>query len=110
MAMDSQLRAISDPTRRAILHHTASGELTAGEIAAKFKLTRPAVSQHLKKLLATNLLDVRREGTRRLYRANETELTALKLFLDAFWDDNLPALKSRAETVKKRKGKTRRRA
>lgn len=95
--MDAALKAISAPPRRRILTLVRDGELTAGEIAAHFDVTRPAVSQHLTVLKEAGLVDERREGTRRLYRANPEGLAELRAFLDGFWSGRLEALKSEAE-------------
>ena len=78
-------------------------ELTAGEIASHFELTRPAVSQHLGVLKEAGLVSERREGTRRLYRASPQGLVELKAFLDEFWGDRLEALKREAEREEREK-------
>src|SRR5438067_1940786 len=67
--MEAALKAISAPTRRRILTLVRDGELSAGEIAAHFDVTRPAVSQHLNVLKEAGLVNERRNGTKRLYRA-----------------------------------------
>src|SRR5215210_6556822 len=67
--MDEALRAVADPTRRAILRLVRDRELPAGEIARQFPaITRPAVSQHLRVLTEAGLVATRRDGNRRLYR------------------------------------------
>ena len=63
--MEAALRAIAEPRRRTILRLVGSDELSAGEIASHFEITRPAVSQHLTVLKGAGLLTERREGTRR---------------------------------------------
>jgi DNA-binding transcriptional ArsR family regulator len=73
-------------------------ELSAGEIAAHFDVTRPAVSQHLTVLKEAALVTERRNGTRRLYRARPEGLVELREFLERFWDDRLEALKREAES------------
>ena len=103
--MDSELRAISDATRRRILKLVWSKELTAGDIASGFDMSRPAVSQHLKVLLDSDLVWVRGEGTKRFYRANRESLEALKTFIGEFWDESLSRLKEEAEREQKRKSK-----
>ena len=85
------------PHRREILRLVRTGELSAGEIAAHFDVTRPAVSQHLNVLKEAGLLSERRNGTRRLYRARPQGLDELRTFLDEFWDERLEALKNAAE-------------
>jgi DNA-binding transcriptional ArsR family regulator len=88
-AADEALRAIAEPRRRAILRLVASDELAAGEIAAAFDITRTAVSQHLSVLKKAGLLSERREGTRRLYRAQAEGLDGLRQFLDGMWAGSL---------------------
>lgn len=82
---DDALRALVEPRRRAILRLVAHEELAAGEIAAAFDVTRPAVSQHLTVLKQAGLLTERRDGTRRLYRARPEGLTQLRRMLDDMW-------------------------
>jgi DNA-binding transcriptional ArsR family regulator len=95
--VEAALKAIAAPHRRTILRLVTDAELSAGEIAAHFQLTRPAVSQHLSVLKEAGLLSERRNGTRRLYRARPEGLVELKTFLDEFWGDRLEALKREAE-------------
>ena len=95
--MEAALKAIAEPRRRHILALVRDGELSAGEIAAHFEVTRPAVSQHLNVLKEAGLLSERRRGTRRLYRARLEGLAELKAFLEGFWDERLGALKREAE-------------
>ncbi len=72
-------------------------ELSVGEIASHFSISGPAVSQHLSVLKEAGLVDERRNGTRRLYRARPQGLTELRDFLDEFWGDRLEALKREVE-------------
>jgi DNA-binding transcriptional ArsR family regulator len=95
--MDTALKAIAEPRRRRILTLVRDEELSAGEIAAHFDVTRPAVSQHLTVLKEAGLVSERRNGTRRLYRARPEGLTELRTFLEGFWDERLEALKREAE-------------
>jgi DNA-binding transcriptional ArsR family regulator len=97
-AMDEALRAIADPTRRAILRLVHDAELPAGEIAGHFpEISRPAVSQHLKVLSDSSLVTVRREGNRRLYRWRREGLGEAAQFVDEMWSDRLGRLKQAAE-------------
>jgi DNA-binding transcriptional ArsR family regulator len=98
-ATDEVLRAIAEPNRRAILRLVAERELPAGEIAAHFPITRPAISQHLTVLREAGLLTERRAGTRRLYRARPEGLAELREFLAALWPDTLERFKARAEAT-----------
>jgi DNA-binding transcriptional ArsR family regulator len=95
--IDTVLQAIVEPHRRDILRLIRSAELSSGQIAAYFDLTRPAISQHLQVLAAAGLVSVRRQGTRRLYRARREGLVDLRAFLDEFWDERLLYLKQAAE-------------
>lgn len=101
--MDAILQALADGTRRHILALVWRNERTAGEIASHFLMSRPGVSQHLGVLVKSNLLVVRRAGTRRLYRANRRAVAQLRADLGAFWDRSLSQLKIAAEVVERRK-------
>jgi DNA-binding transcriptional ArsR family regulator len=101
--MDAQLRALAGQTRRQILELVREHELAAGEIAAHFDVTRPAISQHLAVLRDAGLVAERRAGTRRLYRADSTGLVGLKEFVDRFWTTGLSRLKHEAEAEASRR-------
>jgi len=101
--MEAMLKAIAAPRRRHILSLVRDGELSAGEIAAHFDVTRPAVSQHLNVLKEAGLVSERRNGTRRLYRARPEGFIQLKAFLEEFWDERLEALKREAEREERSK-------
>ncbi len=88
-ATDDVFRALADPRRRQILRLVAQEELAAGEIAAAFDVTRTAVSQHLTVLRSADLLSERRDGTRRLYRANPDRIGDLRAALDELWASSL---------------------
>lgn len=95
--MEAALRALSDPGRRRILTLVRDEEHSAGEIAAEFTVSWPAVSQHLRVLKEAGLVTERREGTRRLYRARPEGLDDVRAFLDEFWADKLENLKREVE-------------
>jgi DNA-binding transcriptional ArsR family regulator len=95
--VEAALKAIAEPRRREILTLVRSRELSAGEIAARFAVSRPAVSQHLGVLKEAGLVSERREGTRRLYRARPAGLAELRRFLEGFWDARLEDLKREVE-------------
>jgi DNA-binding transcriptional ArsR family regulator len=102
--VEAALKALAEPHRRRILALVRDGELSAGEIASHFEVSRPAVSQHLTVLREAGLVDERRNGTRRLYRARPEGLVELKAFLDGFWDARLEALGREAEKEEKHHG------
>jgi DNA-binding transcriptional ArsR family regulator len=101
--VEAALRAIAAPHRRQILTLVRDDELSAGEIAAHFDVTRPAISQHLNVLKEAGLVSERRNGTKRLYRARPEGLAEVKAFLEGFWDARLGALKREAEHEEVRK-------
>jgi DNA-binding transcriptional ArsR family regulator len=101
--VEAALKAIAAPARRRILTLVRDGELSAGEIAAHFDVTRPAVSQHLNVLKEAGLVDERRNGTRRLYRARPEGLVPVKQFLEEFWEPRLETLKREVEREEKEK-------
>src|SRR5260370_501900 len=103
--MEAALRAIAEPRRRRILELVGDQELSAGEIASHFEVTRPAISQHLGVLKEAGLVNERRNGTQRLYRARPEGLAELKAFLDGFWDEKLEALQRAAERKEQQHGK-----
>lgn len=103
--VDAVLSAIAEPRRRKILQLVSAKELSAGEIASRFDVTRPAISQHLTVLKLAGLVSVRREGTRRIYRARPEGLVELRGYLDEFWADGLDRLKAAAEQAEKGRGR-----
>jgi DNA-binding transcriptional ArsR family regulator len=103
--MDRVARALAAPRRREILSLVRDDELSAGEIASRFDVSRPAISQHLTALREAGLLRERRDGTRRLYRARPEALAGLRDFLNEFWTDRLERLKLAAELEQQRRSK-----
>src|SRR5881296_2490645 len=101
--MEAALKAIAAPRRRQILTLVRNDELSAGEIASHFEVSRPAVSQHLNVLKEAGLVSERRNGTRRLYRARPEGLSELRDFLQEFWDVRFEALKREAEKEERKK-------
>jgi len=101
--MDVAFRALAEPSRRQILLLVRDQELTAGQIADRFPVTRPAISQHLTVLRDAGLLSERRDGTRRWYRARPETMAEVRAWLDRFWDDSLERLKVAAETEERRR-------
>jgi len=95
--MNDALTALAEPRRRQILELVRWQELPAGAIAANFEVTRPAISQHLRVLREAGLVDERRDGTRRYYRARPEGLEGLRAFIDSFWAEGLQRLKFEAE-------------
>jgi DNA-binding transcriptional ArsR family regulator len=87
--------ALADPTRRQIVELLAKGERSAGELAGRFTLTQPAVSQHLRALRDAGLVRVRRDAQRRIYSLDARGLAKIDAWLSryrAFWTRRLDAL------------------
>ena len=101
--MEAVLKAIAEPRRREILRLVSGGELTAGEIAARFDVTRPAISQHLTILRNAGLLDgaPRRHATP-LPRTRPEAFGEVRAYLEGFWDESLLALKNAVESDERR--------
>jgi DNA-binding transcriptional ArsR family regulator len=92
--------ALADPVRRSIVELLAGGEMDAGTIAARFDISRPAVSRHLRVLRESDLVCARRIGTRRLYRLEGHALGEVAEWADrmrTFWSERLEALEQHLE-------------
>jgi DNA-binding transcriptional ArsR family regulator len=95
--VQAHLKAISNPRRREILRLVWDRELSAGQIAARFDVSWPAVSQNLNVLRRAGLLSERRDGARRLYRADGAALGSLEVVLRDMWEQDLDRLKDAIE-------------
>src|SRR5438874_6498877 len=90
--------ALAQPRRREILRLVSVAELSVGDIASRFDVTRPAISQHLRVMKEAGLVTERRDGTKRFYRAKPETIAELRAYLEGFWDDSLRSLKDRKST------------
>ena len=95
--METVLKAIAEPRRQEILRLIWQRERAAGDVAAHFDISRPAISKHLRILKEAGLLAERRVGTQRLYRARPERLADARRFIESFWDEGLAAIKHSAE-------------
>jgi DNA-binding transcriptional ArsR family regulator len=89
-------RAIADPTRRAILDRLRAGPANAGDLAADFEQSRPAVSKHLKVLREAGLVSETRAGRERFYALDPRPLHRVAGWIEgyrAFWQSSLDSLK-----------------
>ena len=87
--------ALADPTRRRLLDLLASGDLPANSLARPFRMSRPAVSQHLRVLRRAGLVSVRRDGRQRYYRLRARRLRPAfdwLAYYERFWNEKLAAL------------------
>jgi DNA-binding transcriptional ArsR family regulator len=87
-----RLTAIAEPTRRRLLQLLAGGEHTAGDLAARFDVTRSAISQHLGVLIDAGLVVRTRDGRFQRYRLAPEGMAGLRADLDAFWTTELDQL------------------
>ena len=88
-------RAVSDPTRRSMLELLRAGERTAAELAQPFDMSQPAVSQHLKVLRESGLVDVRKVGRHRIYSLDPRPIQEVfdwAHYFEGFWRKKLSAL------------------
>jgi len=100
-AADAVFAAIADATRRTIMQRVARRRLTAGELARGFRMSRPAVSKHVRVLVRAGLLRQRREGRHRLYELDPAPLRQVDEWVAQyrdFWRTNLRSLKSYVES------------
>jgi DNA-binding transcriptional ArsR family regulator len=95
-AHEDVFRAIADPTRRAILDRLRAGPARAGALAADFRLSRPAVSKHIKVLRDARLVTHERAGRERVYRLDPLPLQRVAGWIEgyrAFWQSSFSNLK-----------------
>ena len=93
----NSLSALADPTRQRIVEMLAAGALSSGEIAGRFKLSAPAISQHLKTLKTAKLVSVRVDAQKRIYALNPEGVAEVANWVDrirAFWNPRLDALET----------------
>lgn len=83
---ESAFKALADPTRRRILELLRAGELTAGELAEHFDMTRPSISHHLSTLKTAGLVDAERDGQSIVYSLNTTVMQDLMRWFYTFTD------------------------
>jgi len=106
--VEAVLDAIAEPRRREILRMVLRKQLSSGEIASRFDVTRSAISQHLRILERVGLVSVERDGTRRLYSARPEGLAGLREYLEEFWGDRLANLRQAVETRERKEAPWRR--
>ena len=87
--------ALADPTRRQIIESLAVGESSFGDLADKFEMSRPAVSQHLKVLRDAGIVTARADAQRRIYSLTEDSFAEVEEWLGKvreFWSQRLDKL------------------
>jgi DNA-binding transcriptional ArsR family regulator len=86
------LDALGNPVRRKILKQLRDSPLSVNELAARFPISRPAISRHLSVLARTGLVEARGRGARHQYAVRTKGFTPVREFLDEFWDSALTRL------------------
>ena len=100
------IEALADPTRRRIVELLAGGERDAGDLGSNFPISQPAVSRHLRVLREHGLVQVRKDGQRRVYSLDPAPLTELDDWLDrtrGFWLNRLDALETDLRRERRRR-------
>ena len=81
--MNKVFKALSDPTRRMILEYLKDSDMTAGEIADKFNISKPSISHHLNALKNAELIRGEKDGQNIIYSLNTTVVQeVMKWFID----------------------------
>ena len=91
------LSALADPTRQRIVQMLAAGALSSGDIASRFAMTAPAVSQHLKALRDAKLVKVRAVAQKRFYELDHEGVSEVADWVNdlrKFWATKLDALEA----------------
>ncbi|MEM8923047.1 MAG: metalloregulator ArsR/SmtB family transcription factor [Actinomycetota bacterium] len=101
-AAERALNVLHDPTRRRVLELLRSGEQSVRQLTDQLDVTQPAVSQHLRVLKDAELVAVRPQGARRLYRIDPDGLGAIRAWVDSFWDDALTAFADHLDAKEQR--------
>jgi len=97
------LQVIAAPRRLRIMELVWDQELSAGDIAAQFEVSWSAVSQHLRVLKAAGFVLERREGTSRIYRADQAALGLLRSVVEDHWRRGLDRVRDLAEAEQRDK-------
>jgi len=101
--LDATFAALADPTRRAILTRLVDGPATVGELAARFPISGPAVSKHLRVLERAGLVSRARDAQRRPVRLEADPLREVAEWAEeyrAFWDGSFERLDAYLEDLK----------
>ncbi len=95
--IDDVFSALADSSRRQILIMLTEHEMNVNSIASRFKVSRPAVSKHLKILERSKLVKPRRKGRNRYFELNVEPLNEVRgwlKFYEKFWDEKLNSLET----------------
>ncbi len=95
------LEALADPNRRALVERLQKGPCSVNDLTKIVSISQPAVSQHLSVLKTAGLVNVKKEGTRRIYSLAPDGLVELRSYVENLWDDVLAAFQRAAENQAK---------
>lgn len=102
--IQNTFRALADPSRRMMLKHMSKGDMTIGEVASHFDMTRAAVKKHLTVLEEGNLISVHPRGRERINRLEPLALKSVTDWLNYFsnfWDTKLDKLQIAVEAAER---------
>ena len=102
---EKAFNALGDTTRRTIFEKLRERPLAVVEIAAGLKVSRPAVSQHIKVLQEAKLIRIHKKGTKSICQIDKDGIIAMRFYLDQFWSEALAAFKTIAEETEKQNNK-----
>jgi DNA-binding transcriptional ArsR family regulator len=99
--------ALGDPNRRAIVELLRAGDRSVSELtrALSNRISRPAVSRHLRVLKEAGLVADRAEGTRRIYRLDDEGIEAVREYLEDVWGEAAARFRLLAENTSERTGR-----
>jgi DNA-binding transcriptional ArsR family regulator len=86
------LDALGNPTRRKILDELRRAPLPVGALAARFDVSRPAISRHLRVLQTAGLVATEERGAQHVYAVRVQGFRAVREYIDSFWDVALSQL------------------
>ncbi len=98
--------AVADPTRRAILDRLRHGSAPVSELASGFRISRPAISKHLRVLRGARLVRESRHGRQRIYQLEPQRIKEVASWVEqyrVFWQHNITSLKHHLEHISEEK-------
>ena len=102
-------QAIADPVRRDIIQLLAEQQLSVNAVAEKFKISRPAISKHLKILKECDIIDISREGRERYCKIKPKTLIPAFIWIDQYrklWEDKLDSFENYLMELKDKQSKS----
>jgi DNA-binding transcriptional ArsR family regulator len=97
MGYQATLQVLADPTRQVLVERLRAGPLPVGRLAAGLRVSRPAVSKHLRLMKEAGVVRMTEDGTKNLYELDLRALDDVRRYLDRFWVTSLKRFKNAAE-------------